>query len=78
MSQMKLWRLTVGQIDAYGVAETEEDMEQRKADVDPSFSYLPVRFEEVQIPGYKIMIVPDDEQGDEDKPKRRGGRQAAQ
>jgi hypothetical protein len=68
---MKLYRLIVGQTEAYGVAEDENDMEQRKAEVDESFAYLPVRFEEVTVAGYRIVVTPDESVDGVEAPRRR-------
>jgi Mg2+/Co2+ transporter CorC len=52
----KLFKLIIGIDEKYGVADSEEDMEAKKAEVDPAFAYLPVRIEEVQVEGYEITV----------------------
>lgn len=63
---MKLYRLTMGITEYFAAAENEEDMYERREEVDPTFSYLPVQIEELKIDGYEITVTPL-----EDKPKRR-------
>lgn len=64
---MKLFTLRINLVEMYGVAEDEEDMFNRKHEVDPSFDFLPITIEEVQIPGYEIEV----KLVEEEKPKRR-------
>jgi len=66
---MKLFKLTVGLIEKYGVAESEQDMYERRTEVDYSFDYLPVIVEEIVVDGYDIVANPLALAG-EDKPKR--------
>ena len=72
---MKLFKLTVGLIEKYGVAEDEQDMYERRSDVDYSFDYLPVIVEEIAVDGYEITVNPLAIVGEE-APKR--GRPRAQ
>jgi hypothetical protein len=64
---MKLYTLRINLVEMYGVAESEEDMYNKRAKVDPSFDFLPITIEEVQIPGYEIEV----KTVEEEKPKRR-------
>lgn len=64
---MKLYLLKINLVEMYGVAENEEEMYVKRAEVDPSFDFLPITIEEVQIPGYEITVTPVEEE----KPKRR-------
>ena len=65
----KLYELEIGSIRAFAVAETKEEMEERKAEVDAQFAFLPVVITEVELDGYTITATSNDEQ-----PKNRGGR----
>ena len=75
---MKLFKLSIGLEERYGVAVDEKDMYERRAEVDHTYYYLPVLIEEVAIPGYIINVVEDTEGQGEldlgDSPKNRGGR----
>lgn len=67
---MKLFKLEIGNTIAYAAAESLEEMDQRKAEVDEQFAFIPVQIEELVIPGYVIEVTPIDV---EDKPKNKGG-----
>jgi hypothetical protein len=66
----KLYTLSVGNTTEYGVADSEESMRESAGDIDPRFSYLPVKIDEVKVEGYEITLTPLTE----DKPKNKGGR----
>lgn len=68
---MKLFKLEIGNTLEYAAAESLEDMEERKADIDPQFAFLPVVITEVTIPGYEITVT----SLDDDKPKNKVVRQ---
>lgn len=70
---MKLFELEIGNIRAFATAETLEEMEERKAEVDATFAFLPVVIREVTLEGYDIIVTPNGEESEEAKP-RRGGR----
>lgn len=72
---MKLYKLEIGNTTAYAAAESLEDMQDRKADVDAQFAFLPVQIEELVLEGYEIVVTPSDGDGtsaDGESPKRRG------
>ena len=48
----KVFRLTLGSIDRFAVAESIEDMHDRRAEIEPTFAYTPVEIQELHIPGY--------------------------
>ncbi|MGQ7074006.1 hypothetical protein ACUN90_20290 [Escherichia sp. SP-MK2] len=50
----KVFRLTLGSIDRFAVAESIEDMQERRAEIEPTFAYTPVEIQELHIPGYVI------------------------
>jgi hypothetical protein len=53
---MKLYQLTVGNTQKYGVAHNAEEMQQKLGEVDYTFAYLPVQIEEVTVDGYEIVV----------------------
>lgn len=55
---MKVFKYTCGDYEKYGVAEDESDAYERRAEVDPTFHYLPVTIEELRIEGYEIAVNP--------------------
>lgn len=55
---MRLYRYTLGGLDKFGVAADETDAYNQRATIDPTFDYLPVMIEEVQVEGYEITVVP--------------------
>jgi hypothetical protein len=57
---MKLYQLTVGNTQKYGVAQNAEEMQQKLGEVDYTFAYLPVQIEEVTVDGYEITVKPLD------------------
>ncbi|OKP91413.1 hypothetical protein [Paenibacillus sp. P32E] len=67
---MKLFKLEIGNTIVYAAAESMEDMNERKAEVDATFAFLPVSIEELIIEGYEITVT----SLDGEKPKNRGGR----
>lgn len=58
---MKLYRYIMGVNEKYGVAADEQDAYDRRAEVDHTFSFLPVRIEEVIVPGYVIRAVSEED-----------------
>ena len=50
----KVFRLTLGSIDRFAVAESIEDMHKKRAEIDPTFAYTPVEIQELHIPSYVI------------------------
>lgn len=67
---MKLFKLEIGNTVEYAAADSLEDMNERKADIDPQFAFLPVQITEVVIPGCEIVVT----EIEEDKPRNKGGR----
>lgn len=67
---MKLFKLEIGNTVEYAAADSLEDMNERKADIDPQFAFLPVQITEVVIPGCEITVT----ELEEDKPRNKGGR----
>ena len=65
---MKLYKLSVGDVERLAVAKDEEEMFERRAEVEPSFDYLPVQIEEVTVEGYEIVAKPI---GEEKPPNKR-------
>lgn len=55
---MKLYKYTCGDHEAYGVAENDQDAYDRRAEVHPTFHYIPVKMEEVKVEGYEISVTP--------------------
>ncbi|MEI4618476.1 hypothetical protein [Bacillus cereus] len=55
----KVFRLTLGSIDRFAVAETMEDMHEKRAEIEPTFAYTPVEIQELQISGYVIEAHAD-------------------
>lgn len=53
---MKLYQYTCGDYQKYGVGDDESDAYTRRAEVDPTFHYLPVTIEEVSVDGYEITV----------------------
>lgn len=53
---MKLYKYTCGEDTKVGVAANEQDAHERRGEVDPTFSFLPVTIEEFEIPGYTVEI----------------------
>ncbi|MCQ6344111.1 hypothetical protein NPM06_32200 [Bacillus cereus] len=50
----KVFRLTLGSIDRFAVAESIEDMHDRRVEIEPTFAYTPVEIQELHLPGYVI------------------------
>ena len=50
----KVFRLTLGSIDRFAVAESIEDMHGRRAEIEPTFAHTPVEIQELHISGYVI------------------------
>ncbi|MED3327514.1 hypothetical protein P4409_10330 [Bacillus thuringiensis] len=50
----KVFRLTLGSIDRFAVADNYEEMYEKRAEVDPAFAYTPVEIQELHIPSYVI------------------------
>lgn len=65
---MKLFKLEIGNTTAYAAADSLEDMEKRKAEVDETFAFLPVQIEELTLEGFEISVTPLE------APKNKGGR----
>lgn len=57
---MNLYRYTCGLDDKYGAAADEQDAYNRRAEVDPTFDFLPVTIEQVIIKGYDIILQPSE------------------
>ncbi|MGX5634581.1 hypothetical protein [Bacillus thuringiensis] len=59
----KVFRLTLGSIDRFAVAESIEDMHDRRAEIEPTFAYTPVEIQELHILGYVIEVhaIPKEE-----------------
>jgi hypothetical protein len=55
---MKLFQLTVGNTQKFGVAHNAEEMQQKLGEVDYTFAYLPVQIDEVTVEGYEITVKP--------------------
>jgi hypothetical protein len=53
---MKLFRLTLGSTEKFGVAKNEKEMYKERAEIDPTFEYTPVVIEEVEVDGYEITL----------------------
>jgi hypothetical protein len=53
---MKLFQLTVGNTQKFGVAHNVEEMQEKLGEVDYTFAYLPVQIEEVTVEGYEIVV----------------------
>lgn len=58
---MKLFKLRMGHDEKLSVAESLEDMYERRGEVDATYEYLPVDIEEVTVPGYVITATPSGE-----------------
>ncbi|EXY08976.1 MULTISPECIES: hypothetical protein [Bacillus cereus group] len=52
----KVFRLTLGSIDKFAVADDYEEMYEKRAEIDLTFAYTPVEIKELQIPGYEIEV----------------------
>ncbi|WP_410993226.1 hypothetical protein [Bacillus cereus] len=50
----KIFRLTLGSIEKFAVADDYEEMYEKRAEIDPAFAYTPVEIKELQISGYEI------------------------
>ncbi|MGX5634364.1 hypothetical protein [Bacillus thuringiensis] len=50
----RVFHLTLGSIEKFAVAESIEDMHDRRAEIEPTFAYTPVEIQELHIPGYVI------------------------
>jgi hypothetical protein len=55
---MKLFQLTVGNTQKFGVAHNAEEMQEKLGEVDYTFAYLPVQIDEVTVQGYEITVKP--------------------
>jgi hypothetical protein len=62
---MKLFRLTLGSTEKFGVAKNEKEMYKERAEIDPTFDYTPVVIEEVKVDGFVIELRPEGEQESE-------------
>lgn len=71
---MKLFKLEIGNIVAYAAGESDEDMYKRRADVDPTFAFLPVDISEVVLDGYEITVTPLEGAEESAQTRNRGGR----
>lgn len=58
---MKLYRYICGDYDKFGVANDDQDAYDRRAEVHPTFHYIPVKITEVEVDGYEITLKPLDE-----------------
>lgn len=50
----KVFRLTLGSIDKFAVAEDREEMYEKRAEIDPTFAYTPVEIQPLHVYGYEI------------------------
>ncbi|MGQ0452052.1 hypothetical protein ACT4UM_01565, partial [Bacillus sp. SS-TM] len=50
----KVFRLTLGSIDKFAVAEDREEMYEKRAEIDPTFAYTPVEIQPLHVDGYEI------------------------
>ncbi|MEI4618325.1 hypothetical protein [Bacillus cereus] len=50
----RVFHVTLGSIEKFAVAESIEDMYEKRAEIDPTFAYTPVEIQELHIPGYVI------------------------
>ncbi|WP_260869903.1 hypothetical protein [Bacillus thuringiensis] len=57
----RVFHLTLGSIEKFAVAESIEDMHDRRAEIEPTFAYTPVEIQELHIPGYVIGSTYDSE-----------------
>lgn len=64
---MKLFRYQLGNTDIITVAENEQEAYNKRAEIDPSFAFTPVKITEVTVPGYIITVTSEAPE----KPKRR-------
>lgn len=55
---MKLFKFTVGEDERLYPFSDLQEAHDRRTEVDPSYHYLPVRIEEVTVPGYKLHVYP--------------------
>lgn len=64
---MKLFKLSLGSTEHFGVAKNLEEIHGKKAEYDPTFAFTPVEIEEVKIEGYQIIVkkVKEDEEVEE-------------
>lgn len=62
---MKLFRYTSGHDDKFAPAVDEKDAYERRAEVDPTFHFLPVQIEELTVEGYEITLTPLPDNGAE-------------
>jgi hypothetical protein len=53
---MKLFKLSLGSNEKFGVAKDYDDMHEKRAELDPTFAFTPVVIEEVKIDGYDIVV----------------------
>lgn len=54
---MKLYKYISGHDEKYGAAKDEKDAYERRTEVDPTFHFMDVRIEEVEVPGYDITVT---------------------
>lgn len=59
---MKLFKYSLGSIERLGAAEDAEDAYDRRAEVDPTFSYLPMAIEEIKVEGFTVTVTPESEE----------------
>lgn len=55
---MKLFKFICGSDEKIGPFKDETEAYDRRTEIDPTFHFLPVRIEEVTLPGYVISITP--------------------
>ncbi|WP_217597314.1 hypothetical protein [Cohnella sp. GbtcB17] len=56
---LKLFKYTCGVDERIGVFADADEAYERRAEVDPTFHFLPVRIDEIIVPGYVITIEPE-------------------
>lgn len=56
---MRLFKISIGNIEKLAVGKDEQDIYERKAEIDHTFDYLPVTIEEVTVEGHTITVTPD-------------------
>lgn len=60
---MKIFEITLGSNKNLIVAKNKEEAFEKRAEVDPSYDYLPVEVNELKIDGYDIVV-------EKEKPKK--------
>ncbi len=55
---MKLFKFTCGDDEKIGAFPDARAAQDRCTEIDPTFSFLPVKIEELTVPGYVIELKP--------------------